>query len=515
MFRIWHKILRFSAHKGNEIKVKTLLYCLFIIWFTWPVATFPQHTLSVHESDYRAHTRLPKAPSQFATDGRDIIAFQPEGTSGLSRNVFGYLPDWQYQSVRNYLQYDLLSHIAAFDFSVDVNGNLSNPSYWPWTDVINAAHSNGVKVILVAVNFSTSEIHTILTTSSVKEALFANIKSKIAAYKLDGVNIDFEGMSSSDRGALLNGFMSELTSYIHDNCPGSEVSFAGPAVNWGGWDLAGLSESCDYIFIMGYDFYGSWSTTSGPCAPLTGGSYNITNTVTSQYNWVTQNHPDRLILGVPYYGNRWKTASGSAYASVVSYIEHPRYSTAITEAQSYGLRWDAQSKTSWYAYSSGGAWYQAWFDTDSSLGMKYDLADDHNYRGVGMWALGYDGARLELWNELRRRYAPSTDLQESALSGAAPSSLQLYPNYPNPFNNATVIWYRTGAAGMALFQVFDLQGRIIFTQEADVAKGENRLTWRGERCDGRLAGSGTYFYRITLRYGLPGYAASGKMLLIK
>lgn len=35
-------------------------------------------------------------------------------------------------------------------------------------------------------------------------------------------------------------------------------------MNWSGnWNLLGIANGCDGIFIMGYAFWGSWSTTSG------------------------------------------------------------------------------------------------------------------------------------------------------------------------------------------------------------------------------------------------------------
>ncbi len=363
---------------------------------------------SIHWQEWLEHRHLPKMPSLFDSTGRDIRPLTAEKRQIPQRTVFGYLPDWQYKSARAYLQYDLLTHLAAFDFTVSASGNISNPSYWPWSDVINAAHQQGVNVIMVAVNFNKDAIHTLLTDANAKNNFFRQAKDKIITYKLDGLNVDFEGLYSADRGALLNGFMKDLTEYLHREVPGIEVSFAGPAVNWGGWDLPGLAAACDYIFIMGYAFYGSWSSTSGPGAPLTGGSYNITNTVTVQYSEVTKNHPEKLVLGVPYYGTRWKTVGDQAYASALDYINHPRFATAIKEGQNYGLNWDGKSQTPWYAYQIGSDWYQVWFDSRYSLSMKYDLADGKDLRGVGMWALGYDLDRPELWNELRTRYAPGT-----------------------------------------------------------------------------------------------------------
>jgi len=383
-------------------------FILLILFFFTVRLSLAQEHESIHQIQYEQHATQPKQPSLFDPSGADIRPLTLLHKTMLSSIVFGYLPDWQYQKARAYLQYDLLTHIAAFDFKVHADGSLGHPSYWPWTDVINAAHAHGVKMIVTVVNFSADDIHTILTTDPVKQTFFANLKTVLSTYHMDGVNIDFEGLKTADRGSLLNDFMAELTTYIHMNFPGSEVSFAGPAVNWGGWDLQGLAQSCDYIFIMGYAFYGSWSTSTGPEAPLTGGIHNITNTVTVQYGSVTPTHPEKLILGCPYYGVRWQTTSTAAHTAVADYLGHPFFDSAMTEAEEYGLQWDGYNQNSWYYYRQNGNIFQVWFDTDSSLGLKYDLAEANALRGVGMWALGYDGAHPELWNELRRRYAPGT-----------------------------------------------------------------------------------------------------------
>lgn len=118
--------------------------------FSFYSGTIAQTEKSIHQLEFESHAHLPKMPSNFDPSGFDIEPLQIEKSLTPSKNVFGYLPDWQYSSAKAYLQYDLLSHIAAFDFVVDGAGNISNPSYWPWTDVINAAHSNGVRVVMTA-----------------------------------------------------------------------------------------------------------------------------------------------------------------------------------------------------------------------------------------------------------------------------------------------------------------------------------------------------------------------------
>ena len=371
---------------------------------------------SAHFLDNQKYGIVEELPGQFPANGEGIIPLQFDKSGREGTAIYGYLPDWEYQTAKNYLRYDILTHISTFDFAVSSSGNITNPAYWPWTDVINAAHQNGVKVILTAVNFTASDIHNLLTNSTAKQNFFSNVVNRMQSFQLDGVNIDFESLNSADRGTLINTFMIDLSNYVKAQLPDAEISFAGPAVNWGGWQFAGLADACDYIFIMGYSFYGSWSTTTGPCAPLTGGSINITNTVNTQYSSVVQSHPEKLILGVPYYGLKWKTQTQSAGSTVIDYIGSTRFKNDIVNGPVYGVLWSSTHQAPWYRYQSGGEWYQVWYDTDSSLGLKYSLAQSKNLRGVGMWALGYDGNRQEYWNELFNRFYGNVPVELQSFS---------------------------------------------------------------------------------------------------
>lgn len=477
----------------------------FILLLLLIQSGFGQSVKSIHQAESESYRDLPKHASYFDISGKGILPLNPQKTATLTKTVFGYLPYWEYQTAPTNLQYDLLSHIAAFDFPVATDGSVSFPSYWPWTDVINDAHSNGVKVVMCVTNFETDEIHTILTNTTTQNTFFNNVKSIVETYSLQGVNIDFENISSDDRGALLNSFMADLTAFMHSEVPGSEVSIAGPAVNWGGWDFSGLAASCDYIFIMGYDFYGSWSETSGPCAPLSGGSHNVTNTVEVQYAQVTQNNPEKLILGVPYYGSRWETETSEPYATVINYINHPRYRDAWPQSATYGLLWDSQSQTPWYRYLESSQWRQVWFDTDTSLGLKYDLSDEHHLRGVGMWALGYDGSYTELWDELRERYG-----QPSAITNFSSKrqTFELFQNYPNPFNPYTIIRYRLQTVCTIHLKIYNNLGQNV----ALLTEGQQRAGIHTIRWDGSGFPSGIYYVTLFVNHK---QSQTKKLILLK
>jgi spore germination protein YaaH len=372
---------------------------------------FTQERKSIHQLDWENHQYLKKGNADVNIFDENIIPLQQVASANLSRKVFGYLPDWEYPEAMANLRFDLLTHIATFDFKVGADGSIGNPSGWPWTDLINKAHNNGVKVILTAVNFNGDEIHAIITDETVKNNFFNNLKNKITSYKLDGVNIDFESLNYADRSSVINNFMAELTTFIHENFPEGEVSFAGPAVNWSDrWDFTGLANACDYIFIMGYSFAGSWSSSSGSTAPLIGGSINITNTVQEQYAEVVSSMPQKLILGVPYYGVKFQTQNNQAHSSVTNYISSTRFRNSKSGFENYGTLWDSSTKSPWYRYQNNNDWFQVWCDNGRSIGEKFDLADKNNLLGVGMWALNYDGNQSDYWNEIIKHYGDDLPL---------------------------------------------------------------------------------------------------------
>lgn len=323
------------------------------------------------------------------------------------KTVFGYHPYWMNNSYPTY-NYNLLSTIAYFGVDVASDGTISDRNSWPLTGLINTAHSYGVKVVLVAINFNTNSLTTLLSSSTNRTRLVNNLLYEVTRANADGINIDFERFPSSQKQNL-NLFMKALADTFHKHIPNSSVSIALPAVNWSNkFDYYTLATICDVLFIMGYNYHWSGSSNAGPVAPLTGwGTYNITWTV-NDYLSATQGQKDKIVLGLPYYGINWPTSSSARGASTIGTGNSIRYATAESEAQSKGKLWDAESKTPWYRYQSGGTWNQTWYDDSLSLSLKYQLALEEDLQGIGMWALGYDANKRELWGALRDLLGSST-----------------------------------------------------------------------------------------------------------
>jgi len=317
-----------------------------------------------------------------------------------SKKVFGYHPYWQGTKWQSY-NYDLLTTIAYFSAETNSTGDLTNLHGWPATDLINKAHANGVEVVLTVTLFDKSDIETLLSHNSYRDRLIKNLLYEVNRAGADGVNIDFESFPESQKNNLVS-FVKNLRKSLRDSIPNAQVTLATPAVDWSNaWDFNALATESDGLFIMGYDYHWKGSTTTGPVAPLTGGSYNITNTVNT-YLSVTNNNYEKLILGNPYYGYEWPANSGDKGASTTNVGTAVVFSTAESKALSYGKLWDSDSQTPWYRYQNP-SWFQTWYDDSLSLSNKYDFVISKKLGGVGIWALGYDEGYDELWNALNEK----------------------------------------------------------------------------------------------------------------
>ncbi|MBT3241788.1 MAG: T9SS type A sorting domain-containing protein [Bacteroidetes bacterium] len=444
--------------KGRFQHIKRLLGLCFIL-----LTGISAYCQSLHEHEFRTRSDKNKKPPIPEYVNQEIIPLQARTGGELTKAVFGYFPEWEYNKARDYIQYDLLSHICLFSFELKKDGSMTPPSYWPWTDVINKAHENGVKVVISIVNYDSEEFYDFLLDSHARKTFYNDLELLVRDNHLDGVNIDFEHLPIPNRNNMLNDFLLEMHDLLNLITPGAEVSFAGPAINAGGWDFVGLAASCDYIFIMGYDFKGGWSDNAGPSSPLTGGYYNLTRTLEKEYEDVVSTNPEKLILGVPYFGNKWITNSIDAKSGVVEHVRAYRYRDLIIEGLSSGMLWHDDSNTSWYIKIGGdNTIYQTWFDTRQSLALKYDLADSYDIKGVGIWALGYDRDHPELWNELRSRY-----LDTSSKTVESAKQKSEFNIYPNPFVSLSNISFNLIEGGSLTIRIYNQQGKLV----AQVARG--------------------------------------------
>jgi len=81
----------------------------------------------------------------------------------------------------------------------------------------------------------------------------------------------------------------------------------------------------------------------------------------------------------------------------------------------------------------------------------------------------------------------------------APRRVELTQNVPNPFNGATSIQFTLPRSEHVELSIFNAAGQFVFSPALGrMAAGAHQVHWDGRDSAGRSAGSGVYFYRLTV-----------------
>lgn len=316
--------------------------------------------------------------------------------------VFGFYPSWNGTSGYNYVPWDAITYIADFSLEVNSDGSVTDNTT---SGLVSTATFHGVTPVLVATCFDATTIHSILTTSS--DTAITNIVGFATTYGYKGICIDFEGVSLTDRDYLTN-FMQALKNRFLQQVPTGTVWICVPAVISNAFDVTNLGNICDGLFIMGYDYHWRGSSRAGPVSPFSStpfDSYYVRKTIDSYLTYTTAN---KLILGLPYYGYKWPTVDDVYQSTTTGSGVAILYKNIVPLVGTYGSLWDNYSQTPWLAYTITTS-SEVYYDNVDALRIKYLYSLEKSLKGVGMWALAYDGSYTELRELLRESFCgPST-----------------------------------------------------------------------------------------------------------
>ncbi len=100
----------------------------------------------------------------------------------------------------------------------------------------------------------------------------------------------------------------------------------------------------------------------------------------------------------------------------------------------------------------------------------------------------------------------------STPSAALPQRLTVYPNYPNPFNPATVIPFFLPQRQWIRLIIYNATGQQVTMLENSVLPpGYHEIRWNGRHQNGQPVSSGTYYYQLIT----PNQTVTGTMQLLK
>jgi GH18 family chitinase len=232
---------------------------------------------------------------------------------------------------------------------------------------------------------------------------------------------------------------------------------ATPAVDWSGsWDLPALADICDYLILMGYDYYWSGSSTAGPVSPLAGENYNVTKSVDT---YLSAGVPaQKLMLGIPWFGYNWPVNSSIRKAAAIGKATSLTTAAAEILTQNYGKTFDQMTKVPWISYKDATNLYrQVWFDDATSYFLKYDLVNNRNLAGIGIWALSYENGKKEIWQGIQSAFS-ATAIGDDVPFERSNADLSVFPN---PVRNGASVLFKLSIQQRVDLKVIDLSGRTV------------------------------------------------------
>jgi hypothetical protein len=349
--------------------------------------------------------------------------------------LYGYLPYWQMTgAMATYLGSTPLTTIGLFSVTAREDGLIDQraPGYRRITGgigrrLIAEAHARGVRVELVFTSFgpgrnarlfgdpvaapstsgrpAASDLVSPTGTPWTSGAPSASGAPLLEAWRstvpalvelasglgVDGINVDVEQLDAADREAY-GRFLAELRAALVAADPQSRLSVATEGGRRGTANAAVAAEAgADRIFLMGYDYH--WSESPpGASSPVdrTDGEASLRWSID---RYVEAGVPrDRILLGLPLYGMRWRTLgpdrTSPVLGSGVAWI--PNKNADALRDPSFRPGRDPVEITEFFAVPDGQEWLLTYYDSPATLRQKLALARDGGLAGAGFWAMGYE-----------------------------------------------------------------------------------------------------------------------------
>ncbi|KAI0661423.1 chitinase [Cubamyces menziesii] len=221
---------------------------------------------------------------------------------------------------------------------------------------VKAAHSNNVKALVSVGGWGGSHFYSANVGSAANRTTFVKTLTDFASkYDIDGIDFDWEYPNAQGIGCNVlspddtTNFLSFLQELRQDPVGKKLILTAATSVlPWQGpngsplTDVSGFAKTLDWIEIMNYDVWGSWSDAVGPnapladaCAPTQDGS--ATSAVAA---WTAAGMPaNQIVLGVPAYGHSFYVTKTAALSSSNAHTLNA-YPAFDKSKQPAGDKWD-------------------------------------------------------------------------------------------------------------------------------------------------------------------------------
>jgi len=316
----------------------------------------------------------------------------PPGPATPNRIVMGYYASWTRAGFdHTKVAYGYLTHIAHAFAWPDATGNLVVPPRFLYPELNAAAHANGVRMILSLGGWDNCAGFPGMSSTAENRACFiGQVVDFCEANGYDGVDVDWEFVSSAQEKANYVLFIESLGAALKARTPPLLLTMAAPANNyWGRWiDFERLSDDFDFIGLMTYDYHGAWSNHSGHNSPLHASGEDACGSVDATFAYLRgrQVPPGKLLVGLPFFGSSFDCGG---WGQPFTKSEHLSYSEIMElPAAEWALGWDEKAQVPVMRRPDGTKIIS--FDDMRSVSLKCQYVKDKQAAGVIIWELSQD-----------------------------------------------------------------------------------------------------------------------------
>lgn len=251
-------------------------------------------------------------------------------------------------------------------------------------DYVTRAHKYGIKVWAAVDNFNYKNetgadinVLSVLSSTTKRKKLVSNIVSSASYLGIDGINVDFEGLSS-ECGVHYVQFLRELSVECRNLGLVLSIDNYVPFDFNDFYRLDIQGQVADYVVIMGYDEHWHGSKDPGSVASIGYVSNGLDRTL-------DEVPADKVINALPLYTILWRT-EGSDITD--EYVTLNNVADLIGRV-SVEPTWDESTGQNYAEWDQGNAKYQMWIEDEKSISVKLNVMRTKDIAGVATWRLGY------------------------------------------------------------------------------------------------------------------------------
>lgn len=379
---------------------------------------FLYDALNGDKTNQYLHSLTYDSTTELYTNQRMDKRFLREGTE-----VYTWYPYWMGDVWKSY-DFDLISSISFLSYNIDPKtGSYLNPAQikqWRETDLLDSAKIYKTKVLLSLALEGEENHFEFLKNEKAWTTTLDSITVLLTERDADGIEVEFIDIPLDLEPKFLD-FVAQLKEnlsyrFITKKLTLSLVIPASP--DKFPFDLRKLDESVDLFIVKGMDYHEEDGTVAA-VAPLrneTAGGPSLENTLLTYLDRGL--NAEKSILALPLYGSQW---SGTFDPEEGFYTTNFERKVTLSEVNRV-----FQSKDSIYKIEptldettmtqyfflefQDNTSIEGWYDDSLTLSRKMDYALINKFKGVGLWALGYDLGKNEVWDVVAKKFTGNTVL---------------------------------------------------------------------------------------------------------